>query len=165
MGESHNKSNMETLIVVVQSLSSVQVFVTPWIVAYQASLSFTVSWSLLKFMSIELVIQPNYLIHCCPFLLLPSTFPSIKVFSIELALHIKWPKYWSFNFSISSFNEYSRLISFSVDQFDLLAVQETLKALLQHHGSKASILWCTAFFMVQLTPTHDYHSSDYMDLC
>ena len=112
------------------------------------SLSFAISRSLLRFISFELVILSNCLILCHPLLLLPSTFPSIRVFSIELALHIKWPKYWSFNFSISSFNEYSRLISFSVGQFDLLKVQGTLKALLQHHGSKPSILWCTAFFMV-----------------
>ena len=119
--------------------------------ALQASLSFTISQSLLKFMSIELVMLSNHFILCHPFLLLPSTFPSIRVFSNELALHIKWP---SFSFSISLSNEYSGLISFRIDWFDFLVVQGTLKSLLQHHSSKASILQCSAFFMVQLS--HPY---------
>ena len=124
----------------VQSLSRVQLFVTPWTAAYQASLSITNSGSLFKLMSIELVMPSNHLIFCHPLLLLPSIFPSIRVFSNESALHIRWPKYWSFSFNISPSNEYSGLISFRVDWFDLLAVQGTLKSLLQHHSSKASIL-------------------------
>ena len=150
------------LYVVVQSLSRVQLFVTPWIAAYQASLSFTNSQSLLKLMSIELVMASNHLILCHPLLLLPSVFPSIRVFSHESALHIRWPKYWSFSFSISPSNEYSVLISFRMDWLDLLAVHGTLKSLLQHHSSKTSILWHSAFFMVQLWKTHSF---DYMDLC
>ena len=125
-------------------------FVTPWTAARQASLSFTISWRLLKLMSIESVMPSNHLLLCHP-LLLPSIFPSIRVFSNESALHIRWPKYWSFSFSISPSNEYSRLISFWMDLFDLLAVQGTLKSLLQHHRLKAWILWCSAFFMVQLS--------------
>ena len=117
--------------------------------AYQASLTFTISWSLLKFISIESVMLSNHLITCHPFLLLPSVLPRIRVFSRDSALHIRWPKHWSFSFSISPFNEYSSLISFRIDWLDLLAVQGTLKSLLQHHGSKASILWCSVFFMVQ----------------
>ena len=127
---------------------------TPGIVACQASLSFTISWSLLKFMSIELVMLSNHFIICHPILLLLSIFPSIRVFSNESVIHIRWPKYWSFSLSISPFNEYSGLISFRIDCFDLLAVQGTLKSLLQHHSSKASILWCSAFFMIQLS--HPY---------
>ena len=150
------------LYVVVQSLSRVQLFVTPWIAAYQASLSFTNSQSLLKLMSIELVMTSNHLILCHPLLLLPSVFPSIRVFSHESALHIRWPKYWSFSFSISPSNEYSVLISFRMDWLDLLAVHGTLKSLLQHHSSKTSILWHSAFFMVQLWKNHSF---DYMDLC
>ena len=123
---------------------------TPLTAAYQASLSFTIFLSLLKLMSIESVITSNHLILCCPLLLLPSIFPSITVFSNELVLHIRWPKYWNFNFSISPSNEYSGLISFRMDLFDLLAVQGTLKGLLQHHSSKASILQHSAFFIVQL---------------
>ena len=111
----------------------------------------TISWSLLKPISIESVMHSNYLILCCPLLLLPSTFPSIRVFSNELALHIRWPKYWSFSFTISPFNEYLGLISFSIDWLDLLAVQGTLKSLLQYHSSKALILWCSAFFIIQLS--------------
>ena len=132
-------------------LSHVQLFVTPWIAARQASLPFTVSWSLLKLVSIESVMPSNHLIFCYPFffLLLPSMFPRIRVFSNESAVHIRWPKYWSF--SISSSNEYSGLISFRIDCFDLLAVQGILKSLLQHHISKASILQLSAFFMVQLS--------------
>ena len=116
-----------------------------------ASLSFTISQSLLKLLSIELVMPFNHLILCCPLLLLPSFFPSIRVFSSESILCIRWPKYWSFSFSISPSNEYSVLISFGMDWFDLLAVQGTLKSLLQCHSSKASTLWCSAFFMVQLS--------------
>ena len=138
----------------VQSLSRVQLFVTPWTAAPQASLSITNSRSLLKFMSIELVMPPNHLILCCSLLLPPSIFPSIRVFSNELVLHIKWPKYWSFSFNISPSNEYSRLISFRMDCLDLLVVQGTLKNLHQYHSSKASILWCSAFFIVQLS--HPY---------
>ena len=114
----------------------------------QASLFSTISWSLLKHMSIESVLPSNHPIHCCIVLLLPSVFPSIKVFFNELALLIKWPKYWSFSFSISPSNNYSGLISFRIDCFDLLAVQETLKSLLQHRSSNASILWHSACFMV-----------------
>ena len=125
----------------------------PWTAACQASLSFTVSQSLPKLMSIESVMPSNHLI-LCRLLLLPSIFPSIRGFSSESALHIRWPKYSSFSFSISPSNEYSGLISFKIDWFDLLVVQGTLKSLLQHHSSKASILWCSAFFMVQLS--HPY---------
>ena len=117
----------------------------------QASLSFTISWSLLKLMSIKSVISSNHLIHCCSLLFLPSVIPSIRVFSIESVLRIRWPKYWSFSFSVSPSNEYSGLISFRMDCFDLLAVRRTLKSLLQHHSSKALILWCSAFFMVQFS--------------
>ena len=133
---------------VAQLLSHVQLFVTPWTVAHQASLSFTISQSLLKLISIELMMPSNHLILCHPLLLLPSVFPSIRVFSSESALCIWWPKYWSFSFSISPSNEYSGLISFRTDWFDLLAVQETLKSLLQHHSLKASVLQYSAFFMV-----------------
>ena len=123
---------------------------TPWTAAHQASLSITNSWSLLKLMSIESVMPSNHLILCRPLLLLPSIFPSITVFSNESVLHIRWPKYWSFSFSISPSKEHSVLISFGIDWFDLLAVQGTLKSLLQHHSSKASILWCSAFFTLIL---------------
>ena len=123
---------------------------TPWTAAHQASLSFTNSWSLLKLISIELVMPRNHLILCHP-LLLPSVFPSIRVFSNESVLRIRWPKYWSFSFSISPSNEYSGLISFRIDWSDLLAVQGTFRGLLQHHSSKASILRCSAFFIVQLS--------------
>ena len=129
----------------------VQLFVTPWTAASQASLSITNPWSLLKLMSIELVMLSNQLILCHPLLLPSSIFPSIWVFSSESVLLIRWPKYLSFNFSISPSNEYSRLISFRMDWLDLLAVQGTLKSLLQHHSSKASILRPSAFFMVQLS--------------
>ena len=127
---------------------------TAWIAARQASLSITNSQSLLKLMSIELVMPSNYLILCHPLLLLPSIFPSIKVFSSESVLRIRWPKYWSLNFSISLFSEHSGLISFRIDWLDLLAVQGTLKSLLQHHNSKASIFHCSNFLMVQLS--HPY---------
>ena len=138
----------------VQSLSHVQLFVTPWTAASQASLSITISQSLLKLMSIKSVMPSNHLILCCPLLLPPSVFPSIRVFSSESVLCIRWPKYWSFSFSISPYNEYSVLISFRMDWLDLLAVQGNLKSLLQHHSSKASILWHSAFFIVQLS--HPY---------
>ena len=138
----------------VQSLSHVQFLATQWTAAPQASLSFTISQSPLKLMSIELVMPTNHLILCRPLLLPPSVFPSIRVFSNESVLHIKWPKYWSFSFSISPFSEYSGLISFRMDWLNLLAVQGTLKSLLQHHSSKASILRCSAFFIVQLA--HPY---------
>ena len=124
----------------VQLLSRVRLFATPWITACQASLSITISWSSLRLTSIESVMPSSHLILCCPLLLLLSIFPRIKVFSNELALRIRWPKYWSFSFSISPSNEYSRLISFKIDSLDLLAVQGTLRSLLQHHSSKASIL-------------------------
>ena len=137
-----------------QSLSRVRHFATPWTAACQASLSITNSWSLLKLMSIELVMPSNHLILCFPLLLPPSIFPSIKVFSNESVLHIRWPKYWSFSFSISPSNKYSGLISFRMDWLDLLAVQGTLKNLLQHHSSKVSILQRSAFFIVQLS--HPY---------
>ena len=127
---------------------------TPWIAACQASLSFTNSQSLLKLMSIESVMPSNHLILCHPLLLLPSILPSIRVFSNKSALLIRWPKYWSFSFSISPFNEYSGLLSFRMDWFDLHTVQGTLKSLLHQHSSKASILRCSASFMVQLS--HPY---------
>ena len=134
----------------VQSLSRVRLFVTPWTAARQASLSISNSRSLLKLRSIESVMPSNHLILCRPLLLLPSILPSIRVSSNESVFHIKWSKYWSFSFSISPSNEYSGLISFRIDWFDLLAVPGTLKILLQHHSSKASILLRSAFFMVQL---------------
>ena len=136
----------------VQSLSHVRLFATPWTAAHQASLSITDSWSLIKFMFVESVMPSNHLILCRPLLLLPSIFSSIRVFSDESALRIRWPKYWSF--SISPSNEYSGLTSFRMDWLDLLVVQGTLKSLLQHHSSKASILWCSAFFLAQLS--HPY---------
>ena len=140
---------------VIQSLSHVQLFATPWTAARQASLSITNSRSLLKLMCIESVMPPNHLSHPChPFLLPPSIIPSIKVFCNESVLLIRWPKYWSFSFSSSPSNEYSGLIYFRMDWLDLLAVQGTLKSLLQHHSSKASILQCSAFFTVQLS--HPY---------
>ena len=137
----------------VQSLSRVRPFATPWTAARQASLSITNSQSLPKLMSVESVMPSNHLILCRPLLLLPSIFPIVRVFSNEI-LHLRWPKYWSFSFSISPFSDYSGLISFRMDWLDLLAVQETLKSLLQHHSSKASILWQSAFSIVQLS--HPY---------
>ena len=134
----------------VKSLSHVQLFAAPWTIARQVSLSFTISQSLLKLKSAESVMPSNHLIPS-RLLLLPSIFPSISVFSNESVLQIRWPKYWSFSFSISLSGEYSGLISFRIDWFDLLAVQGTLKSLLQHHSSKASILWPSAFFIVQLS--------------
>ena len=138
----------------VQSLSHVQLFATPWTAACQASLSITNSRSPPKLMSIESVMPSNHLILCRPLLLLPSIFPSIRVFSNESALRIRWPKYWSFSFKISPSNEHPGLISFRMDWLDLLAVQGALKSLLQHHSSKASILQRSAFFIVQLS--HPY---------
>ena len=146
----------------------VWLFATTWTTARQSSLSFTIPWSLFKLMSMELVMPSNHLILYCPLLLLSSVFPSIRVFSNEPALRIRWPKYWSFSFSMSLSNEYSGLISFRIDWFDFLAVRETLKSLLQHHSSKASILQCSAF-MVQLSPpymtTRKTITSTITDLC
>ena len=142
------------LISSLHCLSCVWLFVITWITASQASLSITSSQTLLKLMSIELVITSNYLIRCQTLLFLLSVFPSIRVFSKESVFCIRCPKYWSFSFSISPSNEYSGLISFRIDWFDVLAVQGTLKSLLQHHSSKAPIFWCSAFFMVQLS--HPY---------
>ena len=140
-----------------QSLSHVQLFATPWIAARQASLSITNSWSLPKPMSIKSVMPPSHLILCHPLLLLPPIFPSIRVFSNESALHVRWPKYWSFSFRISPSNEHPGLISFRMDWLDLIAVQGTRKSLLQHHSSKASILWHSAFFTIQLS--HPYKTT------
>ena len=139
----------------IHSLSHVKLFATPWTAACQASLSITNSWNLLKLIHIESAMPSNHLILCHPLLLLPSIFPSIRVFSNESALHNRWPKYWSFSFSISPSNEYSALISFRIDWLDLLAVQGTLKSLLQNHSSKISIIWHSVFFMAQLTSIHD----------
>ena len=136
---------------------SCQLFSTPWTEAQQASLSFSIFWSLLKLMSITLMMLSHHLILCYPFLLLPSIFPSIRVFYSESALRIRWPKYWSFRFNISVFKEYSGLISFKTDWFDLLPVQGTLKSLLQNHSLKASILWCSDFlYGLTLTSIYDY---------
>ena len=137
-----------------QLLSRVRLFATPWTAAHQASLSITNSWSLFKLMSIVSVMPSNHLILCRPLLLSPSIFPSIRIFSNESVLHIRWPKYWNFSFSISPSNEYSGLISFRIDCLDLLTVQGSLKSLLQHHSSKASVPRCSAFFTVQLS--HPY---------
>ena len=153
----------------VQSLSHVQLFETPWIAALQASLSITNTQSLPKPMPIELVMPSSHLIRCRPLLLLPPIPPSIRVFSNKSTLHMRWPKYWSFSFSISPSNEHSGLISFRMDWLDLLAVQGTHKTLLQHHSSKASIFQHSAFFTVQLS--HPYMTTgktiglDQMDLC
>ena len=136
---------------VAQLLSHARLFPAPWTAVHQASLSFTISQSLLKLMSTESVMPSNHLILCWPLLLLPSIFPRIRVFSNELALCIRWPKHWSFGFSISPSNEYSGLISFRIDWFDLTVVQGPLKSLLQHHNSKASALQCSAFCIVQLS--------------
>ena len=141
----------------VQSLSHVRLFATPWIAAGQASLSIPNSRSLFKLMSIESVMPSSHLILCRFLLLPPSIFPSIRVFSNEPTLPIRWPKYWSFSFNISPSNEYSGLISFRMSWLDLLAVQGTLKSLLQHHSSKASILWCSVFFIIQLS--HAYKTA------
>ena len=154
----------------VQSLSHVRLFVTPWTAACQASLFITNSWSLFKFMPIESVMPTNHLILCCPLLLLPSIFPSIRVFSSESVLHITWPKYWSFSLSVSLSSEYSRkVISCRIDWFDLLAVQRTLKSFLQQHNLKASSsLTLNLLYVPTLASIHDYwkdHSFDYTDLC
>ena len=138
----------------VQLLSCVRLFETPWTIARQAFLSIANTRSLLKLMSITSVMPSNHLILCCPFLLLCSIFPSIRNFSDESALHIRWPKYWSFSFSFSPSKEYSGLISFRMDWLDLLAVQGTLKSLLQHHSSKASILRCSAFYLQSNSHIH-----------
>ena len=150
---STSKKNINKFLSV-QLHSSVQLFATPWTAAHHTSLSITNSWSLLKLMSIGSVMPSNHLILCHPLLLLPSTFPSIRVFSNESPLCIRWPKFWSFGFSINLCKEYSELISFRMDWLDLLAVQRTLRSLLQHHSSKASILKCSAFFIVQ--PSNPY---------
>ena len=153
-----------SLSFVVQSLSRVLLLATPWTAARQVSLSFTSSQSLLKLMSIESVMPSNHLILCHPLILLPSIFPSIRVFSNESVLHIRWPKYWSFSFSICPSNEYSGLISFRIDWFDLLAVQGTLKSLFQHHNSKASSSVLCLLYDPTLLSTHDYwkdHNFDY----
>ena len=147
----------------VQSLSHVLLFVAPWTAACQASLFITNTESFLKLTSIELGMPSNHLILCRPLLLLPSIFASIRVFSNESVFRLKWPKYWNFSFSISPSNEYSGVISFRIDGLDLLAVQGTLRSILQYHSSKASILWLSAFFIVLLTSIHDYwknHSFD-----
>ena len=147
----------------VQLLSHIQLFVTPRTAAHQASLSITNSRSLLKLTSIESGMPSNHLIFCHPHLLLPSIFPSIRVFSSESVLCIRWPEYWSFRFSISPPTEYSGLISFRMDWLNLLAVQETLKNILQHHSSKASILQCLDFFIVQLTSIYDHWKNHNFD--
>ena len=156
------------VVVVVQSLSHVRLFVTPPTAAHQASLSFSVSQIWLKLRSVESVMPSNPLILCSPLLLLPSFFPSIRAFSNESALCIRWPNCWSFSFSYQSSNEYSGLISFRIDWFDLLVVQGTVKSLLQHHSSKASILLALSLLYVPaLTSVYDYwknHSFDYTDL-
>ena len=149
-----SKDFLRPLVPSVQLLSPVQLFATPWTATHQASLSITNSRSLLKLMSIKSVMPSNHLILCHPLLLLPSIFPSIRVFSYESVLRMRWPKHWSF--SISPSTEYSGLISFRMDWLDLLAVQGTLKSLLQHHSSNTSILWRSSFFIVQLTSIHDY---------
>ena len=159
----HLVCSIHPIVVVVQSLICVRLFVTPWTAACQASLSFTISQSLLKLRSIESVMPSDHLILCRPLLLLPSIFPSIRVYSNELALRIRWPKYCSFSSSINPSNEYLELISFRMDWFDLFAVQGTLKSLLQYHSSKASVLRRSA-----LTCIHDHwknHSFDQMDIC
>ena len=135
----------------VQSVNCVQLFVTPWTAEHQTSLSITNSWSLLKLMSIKSVMPSNHLILCRPLLLATSIFPNIRVFSSESVLYIRWPKYWSFSFNSSPSNEYSGLISFRMDWLDLPVVQGTLKSLLQHHSSKTSIIWYSAFIIVQLS--------------
>ena len=149
----NHRLSLEGYISSVQSLSHVRLFATPWIAACQASLSITNSWSLLKLMPIKSVMPSSHLIVCHP-LLLPPTTPSIRVFSNKLTVHMRWPKYWRFSFSISPSNEHPGLISFRMDWLDLLGVQGTLKSLLQHHSSKASILRRLAFFTVQLS--HPY---------
>ena len=147
----------------------VQFCATPRTAAHQGSLSFTVSWSLLKLRSIESVMSSNYLLLCRPLLLLPEIFPSLRVFSNETVLHIRWPKYWSFSFNISPSNEHPGLISFRMHWLDLLAVEGTFRSLFQHHSWKASIIWGSAFFMVQFShlymTTGKPYSFEYTDLC
>ena len=147
----------------VQSLSRIRLFATPWITARQASLSITNSQSSPKLMCIELVMPSRHLILCWSLLLLLPTPPSIRVFSNESLLHMRWPKYWSFSFNIIPSKGIPGLISFRMDWLDLLAVQGTLNSLLQHHSSKASILQCSAFFTVQLTSIHDYWKNHSLD--
>ena len=150
----------------VHSLSCVQLFATPWTAGMPGFPSFTISRSLLKLMSFESVMPSNHLTLCRPLLHVPSIFSSIRVFTNESVLRIRWPKYWSFHFSPS--NKYSGLISFRIDEFDLLAVWGTVKSLIQHHSLKASILWHSGFFMVQISSVNDYwknHSFHYTDLC
>ena len=154
MAEDDSLIALTTQFSSVQLLSHIRLFVTPWPAAHQASLSITNSQSPPKPMSIESVMPSNYLIFCCPLLLLPSIFSSIRVFSNESALRIGWPKYWSFSFNTSPSNEHPGLISFRMDWLDILEAQGTLKNLLQHHSSKASILRCSAFFIVQLSHPH-----------
>ena len=168
--QNHNENHfIPSVLCCAQSLSHVQLFATPWTAARQTSLSITNSRSLLKLMSITSVTPSNHLIICCPLHLLPSIFPSIRVFSNESVIHIRWPKYWSFSFIISPPNEYSGLISFRIDWFYLLVVQGTLKSLLQHHSWKASILRHSAFFMVLRSHPYMNHwknySFDYVHLC
>ena len=151
-----------TLISSVQSLSCVWLFTPPWTITHQASLSITNAWSLLKLISMETVMPSNHLILCHPLLFLPPIFPTIRVFSDDSALCIRWPKYWSFSFNISPPNEHSRL-TFRLDWLDLLAIQGTLKSLLQHHISKASILQCSAFFSPTLASIHDYWKNHSLD--
>ena len=146
------------------SVQYTQCIVTPCTAARQASLSIPNFWSLLRLMSIELVMPSNHLILCHPLLLCQSSiFPSIRIFSSESVLHISWPQYWSFSFSISPSSEYSGLVSCRIDWSYLLGVQGTLKSLLQHHSSKASILWCSAFLVVQLTSIHDHWKNHSLD--
>ena len=154
VGMQSSTATMENSVSSVQSLSRVRLFAAQWPAACQASLSITISWSFLKLMSIELVMPSNHLILCHPLILMLSIFPSIRVFSNASSLHIRWPKYWNFSFSMRLSNEYSGLISFRIDWLDLLAAQETLKSPLQHHISKASILRRSAFFIFQLS--HPY---------
>ena len=158
-------TNLVAYVSSVQSLRCVQLFATPWTAAHQAFLSITNSLSLLKLMSIESVMPSKHLILCHSLLLLPSIFPSIRGFSHESVLHMRWPKYWSFSLSIIPSKEHPGLVSFRMDWLDLLAVQGTLKSLLQHHSSKASILWPSAFFTVQLSHSsiHDYWKNHSLD--
>ena len=158
----YNKMN-RAIFSSVQSLSRVQLFATTWTAAHQASLSITNSQSSPKPMSIELVMPSNHLIRCRPLLLLPSIYPSIRVFSNESAFCIRWPKYWSFSFNISPTKEHPGLISFRMDWLDHLIVQGTLKSLPQHHSSKASILQHSAFFIVQFSHPHDYWKNHSLD--
>ena len=154
---------MKSSISSIQSLSCVRLFVIPWTAAPHASLSITNSWSSTKFLSIELMMPSKHLMLFCPLLLLPSIPPSIRAFSSESTLHIRWPKYWSFSFSISPSNEHSALISFRMDWLDLLAVQGSLKSLLQHHSSKASFLALSFHHRPTLTSIHDHWKNHSLD--